>query len=170
MLSELERSDILDEIYEETEEYILSSVLRYSELDFESKMKEHLSDYFLELGMIQEWDDDVMDDIEDWITEIYDEIILQYRIPKRQLQEEGMVVSEDEIRDCIEKLDTFPVQKQRSIEWHQVRHELFSASNLWKLISTKGQFNSLIYDKCKPFETNKFDSYDMNMKKALLTV
>lgn len=46
-------------------------------------------------------------------------------------------------------LEQCPVQVQRSAEWYEIRHNLFSASNLWKLFGTPSQYNSLIYEKCK---------------------
>jgi hypothetical protein len=48
-----------------------------------------------------------------------------------------------------------PVQKQRSPEWYAIRQGLFSASNLWKLFSTPGNYNSLLYEKCK--DVDKID-------------
>ena len=43
-----------------------------------------------------------------------------------------------------------PEQKTR--EWYQFRYNLITASNLWKVFGTESQVNSLIYEKCKPFE------------------
>lgn len=54
-------------------------------------------------------------------------------------------------------LDQCPVQVQRSAEWYEVRHNLFSASNLWKLFGTPSQYNSLIYEKCKDVKKLEYE-------------
>ena len=42
--------------------------------------------------------------------------------------------------------------KQRTVEWYESRYNLLTASNLWKVFASPAQYNSLIYEKCKPFE------------------
>ena len=42
--------------------------------------------------------------------------------------------------------------KQRSVEWYESRYNLLTASNLWKVFGSPAQYNSLIYEKCKPLE------------------
>lgn len=54
------------------------------------------------------------------------------------------------MKNTVEKINNAPVQKQRSEEWYDVRHCLFSASNIYKLFGSSSLHNSLIYEKCKP--------------------
>lgn len=45
--------------------------------------------------------------------------------------------------------------RQRTPEWYEYRAGLITASNLWKIFSgSQAVKNSLIYEKCKPTETN----------------
>ena len=56
----------------------------------------------------------------------------------------------------LNKVNDYPIQKQRSTEWYEIRKTLFSASNIWKLFGTPSQYNSLIYEKCKPIEMSSY--------------
>jgi len=51
-----------------------------------------------------------------------------------------------------------PQPEQRTSEWYSFRHELITASNAWKALDTQGCINSLIYEKCVPSNTSKFDT------------
>jgi len=53
-------------------------------------------------------------------------------------------------QETINHLNQLPVQIQRSREWHEIRHNCFSASSIWKLFRTTAQYNSIIYEKCMP--------------------
>jgi len=47
-----------------------------------------------------------------------------------------------------------PQPVQRTPEWYEYRHNLITASNIWKTISSEAQQNSLIYGKCQPQNQN----------------
>lgn len=55
-----------------------------------------------------------------------------------------------EVTDHLEYLRSIPQPAQKSKEWHELRHGLMTASNLWKALASESQRNSLIYEKCKP--------------------
>ena len=110
-----------------------------------------------------EYDEDDCDDYwREQANNICTEILQLYKIPAREYIPEKINGHEQEttpidnldhkaITKELDYLLTVPVQKQRSEEWHQVRHTLFSASNIWKLFGTLAQYNSLLYEKCCPF-------------------
>ena len=50
----------------------------------------------------------------------------------------------------IEKLQNLTQIVQRTNEWYQFRHNLITASNIWKAIGSEANQNSLILEKCKP--------------------
>jgi hypothetical protein len=52
----------------------------------------------------------------------------------------------------IEYLQSIELPKQKSKEWYEIRHNLISASNLYKVFGSDAVVNSLIYEKCKPLE------------------
>lgn len=115
-----------------------------------------------------EYDDSVSDTDDYWkniaedvCTEIYD----VYNIPPREIlsntnanivETHNHEKAYQEVRETLDYLSKVPVQKQRSDKWFEFRHGRFSASNLWKLFSTQAQYNSLIYEKCKPLDSTQF--------------
>jgi hypothetical protein len=52
----------------------------------------------------------------------------------------------------IEALQSINQPEQRTQAWYEFRHSLISASSLSKCFGSDAQVNSLIYEKCKPFE------------------
>ena len=56
--------------------------------------------------------------------------------------------------------------EQRTKEWYTFRHELITASNLWKIFGTDAQYNSLIYEKCLPL---KLDENNTNSSVNILS-
>jgi len=60
--------------------------------------------------------------------------------------------SPEEILSKLVRIQSVDQAKQRSVEWYESRYNLLTASNLWKVFGSPAQYNSLIYEKCKPLE------------------
>jgi hypothetical protein len=60
--------------------------------------------------------------------------------------------SPEEILPKLARIQSVDQAKQRSVEWYESRYNLLTASNLWKVFGSPAQYNSLIYEKCKPLE------------------
>tara|TARA_B100001093_G_scaffold59033_1_gene49851 strand:- start:4097 stop:5476 length:1380 start_codon:yes stop_codon:yes gene_type:complete len=65
---------------------------------------------------------------------------------------------------CIEKMKSklnhlrnLPQPPQRTTEWYKFRYNLLTASTAWKGLDTKSSINSLIYEKCLPLNTDKYN-------------
>ena len=52
--------------------------------------------------------------------------------------------------------------EQRTTEWYQFRYNLITASNAWKIFDTQSALNQIIYEKCKPLDTSKYQSVNVN--------
>ena len=73
------------------------------------------------------------------------------------------VLDVDEVQNQINTLRNIPQPQQRTDEWYSYRHNMITASNLWKVFGSECQYNSLIYEKCKPFEhQRRISSASMN--------
>jgi len=48
---------------------------------------------------------------------------------------------------------------QRTKEWYEYRYNLITASSIWKIFSSDAQQNSLIYEKCRPFDMQHSANY-----------
>ena len=55
-----------------------------------------------------------------------------------------------------------PQPEQRTKEWYEFRHNLITASSAWKALDSQCYINSIIFEKCKPYDDSKFDSVNLN--------
>ena len=58
----------------------------------------------------------------------------------------------------LETLQLIPQPAQRTEEWYIFRHNLLTASAIWKVFSTQASQNQLIYEKCNPYTNFKSPS------------
>jgi len=123
------------------EEYLDTSLHLYSNRDFKEIMLNEITEYLEYHG----WK---YPDLEDIIQQSLD----YYQIPPRQNEYRNpdnlFSVIDNELLKNGEK-HTFA---QRTPEWYEFRHNRFSASSIWKILDTPSQYNSLIYEKCKPLD------------------
>lgn len=61
----------------------------------------------------------------------------------------------EHITEKINFLKSIPQPIQRTEEWYIFRHNLLTASSLWKIFGNKSVQNQLIYEKCKPYSIHK---------------
>ena len=66
------------------------------------------------------------------------------------------------IGKTIDHLNSIPQPVQRTEEWYKFRHMYLTASNIWKAFSTDGARNQLIYSKCIPIDTEKYDRFNLD--------
>jgi putative phage-type endonuclease len=64
------------------------------------------------------------------------------------------------LKNKVEYLRNIPQPQQRTDEWYQFRHNLLTASSIWKILGTQASINNIIYEKCKPFTLFKNPSLD----------
>ena len=57
----------------------------------------------------------------------------------------------DHITEKINILKNIPQPSQRTDQWYIFRHNLLTASSIWKVFGTQATKNQLIYEKCKPY-------------------
>ena len=147
-------------IYELLDEYMESNAILFSKPHFEETMIETVTDVLYEewfiLDLIKE---DNYGDLYELVESICDLYFDTFNVPNRsQLSTFSLQnKTKEEIYMINEKIDTIKniyQPKQRTNEWHKFRHDLFTASSIWKIFGTESQYNSIIYEKCKPFEEN----------------
>ena len=149
--------DMEEEYRDTVEEYLDEHALKMSQKTFISTMVNEIHEHLFQSGVSQDWLDEAMEEeFHDWIRTTITDVMQSLHIPPREASlYKTLSVEEKDIESTIEWLSTMPVQKQRSPEWYAIRQGLFSASNLWKLFSTPGNYNSLLYEKCK--DVDKID-------------
>lgn len=156
-----EMTDIENECRELIQYCIEGNALQMSNVNFFESLVENIHEFIFESGTLQGWcedEDDDEDEIFHMIYGICEEALYCMKIPFRQ---NPMLIindmSDSEIESKLTWLKTFPNHPQRTANWYAQRHNLFSASNLWKLFGTQSQYNSLIYEKCNDVKKVEFE-------------
>ena len=153
----MELEELEEEIIIIIEEYLENNIRKYSSPEFSEKMGEDIIDYITKTYFLSN-DSLEKEYLSNFIWNTIDDILFCYQIPKRQLQLQQNIDSEDadnnnnhNIAKSLRELDEINQlqPKQRTSEWYIYRHNRFSASSIWKLLSTLSQYNSLILEKCK---------------------
>ena len=65
----------------------------------------------------------------------------------------------DQIRRQIAHLKSLPQPPQRTPEWYAHRHNLITASNIYKALGSDALYNSLVCEKCKPLANSEIPVY-----------
>jgi putative phage-type endonuclease len=62
------------------------------------------------------------------------------------------------MREKINYLQTLPQPEQRTAEWYEFRYKHLTASNIWKVFISDSTRNQLIFEKCQPLNTEKYNN------------
>ena len=152
-IAEEDRESMTQQAHEYIDEYVRTHALTMSSPAFYEKLVIEVVD-----GLFEEWanleicrDEDyaeVVSVVSEW-AEIYRTSWLG--APLRQeatTDETALGLSETAQR--LDRVMAYDAEKQRTPEWYASRHNLLTASNLWKVFGTQAQYNSLVYEKCLP--------------------
>lgn len=177
MLSPSEQEDIRESLLDYGTEFLNLNAIHMAKDWFYKEFQDEMFRYVRIEGIQQNWYHDVIsvdalrnsdddstqsnttddaDDVwRDFVENVCQQMYEMLEIPDRQQLHTFNVeeYSETDIKlidDVIKTINSAPVQKQRSEEWYDIRHNLFSASNIYKLFGSSALFNSLVYEKCKP--------------------
>tara|TARA_B100000123_G_C25739674_1_gene433193 strand:- start:726 stop:2054 length:1329 start_codon:yes stop_codon:yes gene_type:complete len=151
--------EIISELLQDNLFNILNSTMQ-NELceEIYNILSSSLNNYF-------ESNDEEYEEVYDLVEQIVEIEFERIDIPKRSLTmtiETMNDLSYEEkaiIENQINKLRNIPQPKQKTNEWYEFRHNLISASSLWKIFGSQSQQNSLIYEKCKPIDISKCEMF-----------
>lgn len=154
--------DIIQDIYNMFDEYYSNNIIKISSPKFYTEMFDMISEI-----LYTEWEDidmcyeDDYPQILEFVEELHTEYLLynNNHIPRSisnhviDVNTIDIAIDIDRIRETIEWITIQPQPAQRTDEWYEFRNNLLSASSLWKALGSQAQINSLIYEKCKAFNT-----------------
>jgi hypothetical protein len=172
-ITEDDIEEIRMDVYALFDEYIETNILKMMSPKFYNDMVEYVSEIkmndFLEGDICNE---DDFEEVVEHIQKLLDLYLDISDIPKRsgnrnfrEIQSKN--ISNDTLRNQIEKLKQIPQPAQRTPEWYEFRNGLLSASNLWKAFVTESQMNSLIYEKCKAIHHVNTENTYVNTESSL---
>ena len=173
-LTEDDIDDIFTDVYYLIDQCFETKVLNMSSPTFYTDVQTDVTDTIYDEWCDAELCEDTPEEYEELKT-LVGQAINAYcaflRIPTRsipqynykfrcqsQIQNATEPLSSKQMVECantIQYLSNVPQPQQRTPEWYQTRANLISASNLWKVFGTESQQNSIIYEKCRPFNPNE---------------
>jgi putative phage-type endonuclease len=158
--NEEEIIDLEIDIHDYVEDYLEKKGIQQCQPDFYKTMIDNATQEFL--------DDFICSGIVEISMDLYDIVFRKFRkrihqfvknyyiiqgIPRRSYSNPRSHTYErpnkDSIKMQIEYLQNIKQPQQRTPEWYKFRHNLITASNIWKAIGSDANKNSLIYEKCK---------------------
>lgn len=168
---EFSEEDIIDleiEIHESVEKYLAENGIHQCQPEFYKTMVDKITQDYLDdlicIGFIEE-------------DRSYEKIFKKFRkrvhlfvknylliigIPRRAYKNPRTStyepVDKAVVKAQIEILQRANPLVQRTAEWYQFRHNLITASNIWKAVGSEANQNSLILEKCKPMATESYDT------------
>jgi len=157
-LSENEFLELENSVYEMVGDYIQNEIGMMSLPNFHELLKTEITDLLFEnltdSNLCKEEDYDEIKELVNNTCELFFE--MNPNIPPRSYNTTFTIepLSKEKHNDLVSKLEflaNIDQPKQRTEEWYKFRHGLITASNIWKVFGTESQKNSLIYEKCKPY-------------------
>ena len=148
-------------IQEMTDGYCQDHVLQMADPTFHPTLVEDITEILIEqwtdagICDAEEDYDDVRDFIENTVEDYFDMSSGNQPMRSRKTATVFRGPSEDDIHDLsrkIAKLQAIEQPAQRTEEWYEFRRGLITASNLSKVFGSEALRNSLIFEKCRPFE------------------
>jgi putative phage-type endonuclease len=155
VMTEDEYSDLERTIHELMYDILIDDALLYSDPDFHENILNDIQYLFnedlIEANMITP-----DENIDDYISQIV-ETFFELYYPTRSITDSNLISYTDieQTTQTIMVLKSLPQPTQKTTEWYEYRHNLLTASSIWKALSSESQRNSLIYEKCKPLADEK---------------
>ena len=145
-------------------EYFQEHMSEMSSPDFHTEtveyLTQHVYDEWLETGLCEETD---YRDVGEWVDHIIHLYYADASIPPRSFRTHDDIHNylyspkpTHTLKQQIQQLRSIPQPTQKTPEWYASRHNMLTASNLWKALGSETQFNSLVYEKCTPFNPEEY--------------
>jgi len=178
-LSETDICDIIIDIYEQFGEILKRNILEMSSPTFYKDMFETISQVLYDewvdaslYGDLSEAEEsELLEELVDFVEQTWEVYSDFCEVPLRSISYENLRNEQYniDVRDItkkIEHLKGLPQPAQRSQEWYEFRNNLISASSLSKVFGSEAQVNSLIYEKCCPFDPTASNFSRNNLESA----
>lgn len=159
--------------FEETINYLIEDELKDNpNLFMKEDLYEYISFILYELFSLQWSEMEIYDPDEDEDDTLYHSIFIlvisffynnkEYPMRSELEINEERVEDVNHIKEQLEILSDIIQPEQRTTEWYDIRNNLLTASNMYKVFGSEASRNSLIYEKCNSDALNrKIMSYSL---------
>lgn len=166
-ISNLEKEELYESINSIINEFLDTNILTYHEENFNHIIFNYINEiiyYQLEILYDNNEENEVNSFIE---LNIVDAINNSNILLRSKNTVDYNIENKDNVSEKLYYLDNCATQQQNSDEWYIARYKYLTASSMWKVFSTNGSKNSLIYNKCLPLNLNKYNSSNINLNSTL---
>ncbi len=152
--------DFKEFICELIETYVVSNLIDIQNPDFEKNVmnetiREIKASYY---NIIDKINEEQLIEIVNECCYIYFNVIYK---PRSYETTVSHILEKDIITKQINKLRKIPQPQQNTPEWFDFRWTKLTASSAYKTFGSEASYNSLIYSKCKPIDTSKFNTVNI---------
>ena len=154
-----DRQDITDLAATWLAEHVSSNVLQLIYPEYLDKVCDDIVSLLLiNLDHLAPWFD-VETELRDIVHEALDQVHRVVMPPRAYGHSfiRARQTSKDKLQQQLLVLQQIPQPAQRSPEWYAFRANVLTASNIWKAFFSESSRNQLIYEKCKPFNAEKYN-------------
>jgi len=157
LLTDNDLTELIESIIDLSNDYIINNILDIIYLDFDKKFSNYIYNIFV-IQILHLFDITVKNKIKIKLCRLISVIkrhVYNILIPPRSYKNSFIrkinfnVNYINHINEKINILQNTPQPIQRSDEWYVFRHNLLTASSIWKVFGSKCTQNQLIYEKCK---------------------
>lgn len=167
ILSENEKEDLIESLLEYLDDFVSQNIKTLHNGTYKDEWIDFLNETIYKLLPEDVQDVNIQDEVD---TIIHNTIELyQYVVPRRsyyktftkkKITDEEMVILKDKLDIVYDKDSKQP--PQRTQKWYEFRYNLLSASSIWKALDKENYKNQLIYEKCSPLNTAKYNYVNVN--------
>lgn len=151
-----EYEELKKNIYESIKEYIFINIEEIIYYDFQDNLLNSIKElYSIQLQNYYNIDKIILEyKIEEIIKKCLKEIYKVVIPPRSYIVSyiRNIYIDKTKIREKINIIQNIPQPEQRSDEWYKFRHNLITASSVWKMLKSDSTINQIIYEKCEPYK------------------
>lgn len=164
-LDNMTELELESEILKEIDEYVQNNLLGYSSPTFHEDLIDYVLDSTYDAAVqcnIMEESESNHQQLQELVSTLVDHYFHSMNIhvvrsyPKDTTLNTLIKTQPIEyIRTQIAHLKSLPQPPQRTPEWYAHRHNLITASNIYKALGSDALYNSLVCEKCKPLANSE---------------
>ena len=169
-LSNKEKDDIKETMNELMHQFINDNITRMSNPNFETYLEDYVMEniekqlIFSNLFPEDMFKETIMPILEIIYKDAY-QLYFKQIMPKRCSGNtfiRNRNINIEKMQEKINYIKQKPQPAQKTNEWYTFRHNILTASSIWKALKSISTKNQLIYEKCSPLNVEKYNTVNMD--------
>ena len=164
IFNDSDTEELKNNIYFSIKDYIKNNISEIINYNFNRDLITSIKNiYLIQLREIYDIDENILNyKIEIIIKECLKVVFIKYMPPRSYKYSFLRNINIDKkcIKEKITIIQNIPQPEQRTEEWYKFRHNLITASSIWKTLKSQSTINQIIYEKCKPYTVPSMNDVD----------